>query len=185
MWLNQNEIHALWKKNKGNEVKVDFRLFAPNNATILSNIVKGDNSLSISTYYQLMSMQAFVDYKKQERKENVSSLVALTQHFDEHEKELRKSATEFDKINNKYIFDPSKIDYLAMSYDFYRQQKWKRLIGSNTSILKNQITSINNWVVDEIWTILDTMREKDLIFENLKLNFYKLILPSTFYNIQI
>jgi hypothetical protein len=172
MWLNQNEIHALWKRNKGNEVKVDFRLFAPNNATILSNIVKGDNCLSISTYYQLMSMQAFVDYKKQERKENVSSLVGLTQHFDEHEKELRKSVTQFDKINNKYIFDPSKIDYLAMSYDFYRQQKWKRLVGANTTILKNQITSINNWVVDEIWTILDTMREKDLIFENLKLNFY-------------
>jgi valyl-tRNA synthetase len=172
MWLNQNEIHALWQRNKGNDVRVDFRLFAPNNATILTKILQADNCLGVGTYHSLLSLQAFVDYKQQEKKENVMSLIGMTQHYSEHEKELRKQATEFDKTTNKYIYDPSKIDYLAMSYEFYRQQKWKKLLGKDSAILKNQISSINNVVVDEVWSILDTMRNRELIFENLKLNFY-------------
>ncbi len=172
MWLSQNEIQTLLKNNKREDNRVDFRLFAPNNASILTNIIKADSNVKVSDYYNLMSLSAFQNYKKQENKENVSTVLTITQHFDELEKNLRKQATEFDKINNKYVFDPSKIDYLGNSYDYYRQQKWKRLLGPNSHLFNTQVSPLNNWVVDEIWKLLDTMRTKELVFENLKLNFY-------------
>jgi valyl-tRNA synthetase len=172
MWLSQNEIQTLLKNNKREDNRVDFRLFAPNNASILTNVIKADSNIKVSDYYNLMSMCAFQNYKKQENKENVSTVLTLTQHFDDLEKSLRKQATEFDKINNKYIFDPSKIDYLGNSYDYYRQQKWKAMLGPNGQLFNSQVTPLNNWVVDEIWRILDTMRTKELVFENLKLNYY-------------
>jgi Anticodon-binding domain of tRNA ligase len=172
MWLNQNEIQSLWKKNIGNDVKVDFRLFAPNNATLLSNTFKGENSLSISNYYKFIALNIVQNFKNIEKKENVNTLIGITQHFSENEKTIRKQATEFDKIKNKYIYDPTKVDFLAMSYDFYRQQKWKNLLGYNSKILNNQLSTINNTIVNEIWGIVSNMRKRDLVFENLKLNYY-------------
>ena len=172
MWLSQNEIQVLLSNAKKDESRIDFRLFAPNNASILTNVIKGDKSIKISEYYNLMSLCALKNHKKQENKENISTTLTVSQHFPELEKQLRKQATEFDKVNNKYKFDPSKIDYLGNSYDYHRVIKWKKLFSMNSEIMNNQTTSLNNWVVDEVWKILDKLRKKELIFENLKLNYY-------------
>ncbi|MGL4758737.1 MAG: hypothetical protein ACRCXZ_05350 [Patescibacteria group bacterium] len=172
MWLSQNEIKMLLVNAKKDDNKFDFRLFAPNNASILADVIKGEKNLKVSDYYALMSLCAFSNYKKHEKKENVSTTVTISQHFDELEKTLRKQATEFDKVNNKYIFDPAKIDYLGNSYDYYRSQFWRQFFDIERSILSNQISSLNNWVVDELWGMIDSMRKKSLVFENLKLNYF-------------
>lgn len=172
MWLNQNEIQTLWNHQLNIDNKIEFRLFAPNNTTITTETIKVEQSLSIQNYQRLIVLSLISNYKKQEKKENNNITISLNQHSGELEKDLRKKATELDPITNKLVFDPSKISYLAMSNDFFRNQKWRKILGKDDFLLKKVISPIDNLVIDEVWSILTAIRGKGSFFENLKLNFY-------------